>query len=102
MPPGETIGTGMDLAVIAVYLLAILGFGTLFGRHTRTTRDFFMSGQRFSSWLITASYVATLVGSYSFMKYSEAAYKYGLSSTSTYLNDWFIMPLFMFAWLPII
>ncbi len=102
MPPGETIGTGMDLAVIAVYLLGILGFGTLFGRHTRTTRDFFMSGQRFSSWLITASYVATLVGSYSFMKYSEAAYKYGLSSTSTYLNDWFIMPLFMFAWLPII
>ncbi|MBN1443857.1 MAG: sodium:solute symporter family protein, partial [Planctomycetes bacterium] len=98
----ERIGSNFDLVVIAVYLLAVLGFGAMFGRHTRSTRDFFMSGQRFSGWLITMSYIATLVGSYSFMKYSQAGYQYGISSTSTYVNDWFIMPLFMFGWLPII
>ncbi len=98
----QAAGTSLDLAVIAIYLIAILAFGAFFGLHTRSTRDFFTSGQRFSAWLVTASYIATLVGSYSFLKYSEAAYNYGLSSTSTYLNDWFILPLFMFAWLPIV
>jgi len=46
--------------------------------------------------------VATVVGSYSFVKYSAAAYSFGFSSTQSYLNDWFWMPLFIFGWLPII
>jgi solute:Na+ symporter, SSS family len=46
--------------------------------------------------------VATVVGSYSFIKYSAVGYKYGLSSSMTYLNDWFLLPLFMLGWLPII
>ena len=46
--------------------------------------------------------VATTVGSYSFIKYSAVAFAYGVSSTHTYWNDWFWMPLFVFGWLPII
>ena len=46
--------------------------------------------------------MATGIGSHSFVKYSTKAYQYGFSSTMTYLNDWFFMPLFMFGWLPII
>ena len=48
------------------------------------------------------SIVATGVGSHSFLKYSAKAYEHGFSSTMTYMNDWFFMPLFMFGWLPII
>jgi len=93
---------GVDYVVIVVYFFLILGFGTIFGVRTKTTKDFFLAGQRFPWWLIAMSCVATTVGSYSFIKYSEVAYKYGFSSTQTYLNDWFIMPIFMFGWLPII
>ena len=48
------------------------------------------------------SIVATGVGSHSFLKYSAKAYEHGFSSTMTYMNDWFFMPLFLFGWLPIV
>ena len=79
-----------------------MGFGAYFGKYSKTTSDYFFGGRRFSWWLITISIVATGIGSHSFVKYSTKAYQYGFSSTMTYLNDWFFMPLFMFGWLPII
>jgi SSS family solute:Na+ symporter len=48
------------------------------------------------------SIVATGVGSHSFVKYSAKGFEHGISSTMTYLNDWFFIPFFMFGWLPII
>lgn len=95
-------GTHLDIIVIIVYFIAILGFGTWFGRYVTTTKDFFFGGQRFSWWLIAMSCIATVVGSYSFIKYSAAGFRYGFSSTMTYTNDWFIVPLFVLGWLPII
>ena len=95
-------GQTIDYVIVVVYFVLILGFGSIFGRFTRSTKDFFFSGQRFSWWLIAFSCVATVVGSYSFIKYAAAGYRYGLSSTMTYLNDWFLAPLFLLGWLPII
>jgi SSS family solute:Na+ symporter len=96
------LGTPLDYAVIAGYFLLVLGFGSLFGRHNRSTRDFFFGGRRFSWWLVALSMVATLVGSYSFVKYSAKGYEHGFSSSMAYLNDWVWMPLFMFGWLPVL
>jgi len=95
-------GTYLDYGVMVSYFLAILAIGTFFGKRQKTTKDFFFGGQRFSWWLIAFSLVATTIGSYSFVKYSKVAYQYGLSSSQTYLNDWFWVPLFLFGWLPII
>lgn len=100
--PDQAYGTSLDYGIIVVYLVFIFGFGTLLARFNRTTRDFFMGGQRFGAWVIAMSLVATTVGSYSFVKYSAAAYNHGLAASMTYLNDWFWMPLFLFIWLPII
>ncbi len=102
---------GLDLApeamtvivvVAVVYFLAILGFGALFSGRSKNINDYFYSGQRFPWWLVTASMIATGIGSYSFLKYSEMGYLGGTSSTMTYMNDWFVMPFFLFGWLPII
>jgi SSS family solute:Na+ symporter len=97
-----TYGTTVDYVVILAYLVLILGFGSFFGRYTRTTRDFFFSGAKFSWWLIGMSMVATGVGSHSFMKYAQKGYEHGMSSGMSYMNDWFFIPFFMFGWLPII
>ena len=94
--------SALDAAVIVGYFLAIVSFGALFGRFTRSTRDFFLAGQRLPAWLIAFSCIATVVGSYSFVKYSAAGYQYGVASSQTYFNDWFWMPLFLFGWLPIL
>jgi SSS family solute:Na+ symporter len=90
------------LVICVLYFLAVLGFGAVFGRFATDTNDFFYSGQKFPWWLVTASMIATGIGSYSFLKYAQAGFNHGLGSTMTYLNDWFVMPFFMFGWLPII
>ena len=96
------VGTLLDRIIIVAYFAIVMGFGAYFGRYSKTTSDYFFGGRRFAWWLITISIVATGVGSHSFLKYSTKAYQYGLSSTMTYMNDWFFVPLFMFGWLPII
>jgi len=98
----QVIGGNLDYAVMLGYFVVVLGFGLYFGRYTSTTKDFFFGGQRFSWWLIAFSCVATVVGSYSFIKYSAAGFKYGICSTQSYLNDWFWMPILVLVWIPII
>ncbi|HHS51023.1 MAG TPA: sodium:solute symporter family protein [candidate division Zixibacteria bacterium] len=96
------MGTTIDYVILILYFVFILAFGAYFARFTKSTKDFFFGGQRFSWWLIAASLVATGIGSYSFLKYAQTGFTAGMSSTMTYLNDWFMIPLFMFGWLPII
>ncbi len=99
LPLAATIIIGV---VVVGYFILITGFGTYFSRYSRDINDFFFSGQRFSWWLAAASMVATGIGSYSYLKYSEQGFNTGMSSAMTYTNDWFIVPFFMFGWLPII
>ncbi len=100
---GEGIrGAPIDYAIMIGYFMVILAVGTWFARRQKTTRDFFFGGQRFSWWLIAFSLIATTVGSYSFVKYSNKGFAYGLSSSQTYLNDWIWFPLLVFGWLPIL
>jgi len=102
MESTTVVGTRLDYWVIIIYFVLIFGFGFTFTRFTRTTRDFFFGNQRFSWWLITFSCVATVVGSYSFIKYSAAGFRYGLSSSMAYLNDWIVMGFLLLGWLPIL
>lgn len=96
------LGTTTDWVVMLVYFVGIMLFGSYFAKYNRSTNDFFFGGRRFAWWLITVSIVATGVGSHSFVKYSAKGLEYGLSSTMTYMNDWFFMPFFLFGWLPIV
>lgn len=98
----DSAGTNLDYVVMLGYFVFVVGFGLYFGRYAKTTRDFFLGGQRFAWWLIAFSAVATLVGSYSFIKYSEVGFTHGISSTQAYLNDWFWAPILLLVWLPII
>lgn len=98
----HSIGSSTDWIVMVVYFLVIMLFGSYFGRYNRSTKDFFFGGRRFAWWLIAFSIVATGVGSHSFVKYSAKGFEHGFSSTMTYINDWFFLPLFLFGWLPII
>ncbi|MDH5203961.1 MAG: hypothetical protein OEW69_12000, partial [Nitrospirota bacterium] len=56
------LGTPLDYVVLIGYFTLIVAFGTFFARYTRTTKEFFLGGQRFPWWIISFSCVATLVG----------------------------------------
>jgi SSS family solute:Na+ symporter len=88
--------------VVFTYFILITAFGTYFSKFSKNINDYFYSGQRFAWWLAAASMVATGIGSYSYLKYSQQGYETGMSGSMPYLNDWFIVPFFMFGWLPII
>jgi SSS family solute:Na+ symporter len=97
-----TISTAIVAVMVIGYFILITGFGAYFARFSRNINEFFFSGQRFAWWLAAASMIATGIGSYSYLKYTEQGYTTGMSSTMPYLNDWFIVPFFLFGWLPII
>ena len=92
----------IDGAIVIAYFIALPLFGAWVGRKTHTLREFFLAGRRFPGWLVGFSCVATVVGSYSFVKYASAGYRFGISSSQTYFNDWIWMPLFLFGWLPML
>ena len=94
--------TGLFWGILICYVFFVLGAGLCFARNNKSTEDFFFGGRRFSWWLIAMSMLATGVGSHSFAKYASKGFEYGFSSTMTYMNDWFFMPLLLFGWIPII
>ena len=94
--------TGLFWGILTCYVFFVLGAGLFFARNNKSTEDFFFGGRRFSWWLIAMSMLATGVGSHSFAKYASKGFEYGFSSTMTYMNDWFFMPLLLFGWIPII
>ncbi|MCB9554604.1 MAG: sodium:solute symporter family protein [Deltaproteobacteria bacterium] len=95
-------GTALDYTVVAIYFVGIVLIGRWAGRRQQTTEDYFFGGRRFAWWLVSASLVASTIGSYSFVKYSNKGFAYGLSSSQTYLNDWIWLPLLLLVWLPMI
>jgi SSS family solute:Na+ symporter len=98
---GVTLHT-LDWVAIAAYFIVVVGAGLWFARYTKTTKDFFFGGQRFAWWLVAISCVATLVGSYSFINYSEVGFNFGFASVTNYTNEWFVLPFFLIGWLPVI
>ncbi len=98
----HNIGTELDWIVLVIYMAAMLLFGTYFAKYNKDTNDFFFGGRRFTWWIIAMSIVATGISSHSFVKYSAMGFKYGFSSSMSYMNDWFFVPFFLFGWLPII
>ena len=89
-------------AVIISYFLFITFTGLYFSRFSSNINDFFFSGQRFAWWLPAFSMVATGIGSYSYLKYSQQGFNTGMSSTMVYMNEWIVLPVFVFAWLPVL
>ncbi|HIA00800.1 MAG TPA: sodium:solute symporter family protein [Myxococcales bacterium] len=92
----------LDVVVLVGYFLTVTLFGFFSGRSTKTTHDFFFAGQRYGWFVIAMSCVATVVGSYSFVKYSGIAYDHGIAGSQNYLNDWMWIAFFVGGWLPIL
>lgn len=90
------------ISLIMGYFILVVLFGTYFTKFSSSINDFFFSGQRFAWWLPFVSMMATGIGSYSYLKYSEQGLNTGMNSAMAYINDWFITPLFFFGWLPLL
>jgi SSS family transporter len=64
----------LDYAVIAVYLVAIVAFGSWFARFQKTTRDYFLTDRSVPWWAICFTIVATETSTLSFIGVPAGAY----------------------------
>lgn len=64
----------IDIAVIAVYLLALVGIGLRFSGGQKTTDSYFVAGRSVPGWAAGISLLATIITSVTFIAYPGAAY----------------------------
>src|SRR5918993_1269821 len=64
----------LDYAVIGLYLLAIVTFGSWFARFQKTTRDYFLTDRSVPWWAICFTIVATETSTLSFIGVPAGAY----------------------------
>ena len=76
--------SGVDLAIIVLYFLAVLGIGFYLKRFTKTGEDFFLAGREMTAWIAGLSFLAANLGSLELMGWAASAYQYGILATHWY------------------
>src|SRR6266853_1894699 len=74
----------VDLAIIAIYFLAVLGIGCYLKRFAKTGEDFFMAGREMTAWVAGLAFVSANLGSLELMGWAAAAYQYGILAAHWY------------------
>jgi SSS family transporter len=64
----------LDYAVVALYLVAVTGFGSYFARFQKTTGDYFLTGRSVPWWAICFTIVATETSTLTFIGVPASAY----------------------------
>jgi len=76
---------GLQLAdhiIIAGYFILLTAIGLYFWKRMRHVRDFFTGGNAIPWWLAGVSFYLTGFSAFSFVAYSEMAYRYGFVSVT--------------------
>jgi len=66
---------GLDLAVIAAYLLGVTAFGLRFRKHQRTLKDYFLADRQIPWWAISLSIVAAETSTLTIISVPGLAYE---------------------------
>src|SRR5262249_45944184 len=76
--------SGVDLAIIILYFVAVLGIGFYLKKFTQTGEDFFLAGREMTAWIAGLSFLAANLGSLELMGWAASAYQYGILATHWY------------------
>jgi SSS family solute:Na+ symporter len=89
-----------DLLVIALYAIAIVGYGIYVARREDDTEDYFLAGRSLTWWLVGFSLFASNVSSSTLLGLSSAAYSSGIA---VYNYEWMavvVLIVFIVFFLP--
>src|ERR1700687_6234596 len=75
---------GSDIAIIAIYFLAVLAIGFYLKGQSSTGEDFFLAGREMTAWVAGLSFLSANLGSLELMGWAAAAYQYGILATHWY------------------
>ena len=93
---GSEIGlAGIDIAIIAMYMIGVFLLGSFFGKYVKNAGDFFIAGKALPFWAIGMSIVVSDIGAMDFVGVAGSAYTHGISVANF---DWIgSMPAMVFA-----
>src|SRR5437016_13407975 len=74
----------VDLAIIAIYFVAVLAIGFYLKRFAESGEDFFMAGREMTAWVAGLSFVSANLGSLELLGWAGASYQYGILSAHWY------------------
>ena len=75
---------GVDMAIIAIYFVAVLAIGFYLKGRASTGEDFFLAGREMTAWIAGLSFLSANLGSLELMGWAAAAYQYGILATHWY------------------
>ncbi|UCD27705.1 MAG: hypothetical protein JSV03_11410 [Planctomycetota bacterium] len=73
-----------DYVVLVGYFILMLGIGAYFYRYMRGIGDYFSGGNRIPWWLSGVSFYMSSFSAFTFVAYSELAYKHGFVAVTLY------------------
>src|ERR1700735_4320351 len=74
----------VDLAIIAIYFLAVLAIGLYLKRFATSGEDFFLAGREMTAWVAGLSFVSANLGALELMGWAASAYQYGILAAHWY------------------
>src|ERR1700687_5983664 len=74
----------VDLAIIAIYFLAVLAIGFYLKRFAQTGKDFFLAGREMTAWVAGLSFVSANLGSLELLGWAGSSYPYGILAAHWY------------------
>ena len=99
---GEMVALShIDLAVVLLYLVAVVAFGLWAGRGERNATDYFLAGRALPWYLIGFSYFASNMSGASFVGLMGAAYSHGMVVFNYEWTATFVLIIFALFMLPV-
>jgi len=74
----------VDMAIIAIYFLAVLLIGFYLKRFAKTGEDFFLAGREMTAWVAGLAFVSANLGSLELLGWAGNAYQYGIMAAHWY------------------
>src|SRR5438105_11702093 len=74
----------VDMAIIAIYFLAVLAIGFYLKRFAQTGKDFFLAGREMTAWVAGLSFVSANLGSLELLGWAGSSYQYGILAAHWY------------------
>jgi SSS family solute:Na+ symporter len=85
MNPERVISlAGVDLAIIALYFIAVLGIGFYLKRFAQSGEDFFLAGREMTAWVAGLAFLSANLGSLELLGWAGSAYQYGILAAHWY------------------
>ena len=85
MPTGSVISLKtVDLAIIAIYFVAVLCIGFYLKRFANSGEDFFMAGRNMTAWVAGLSFLSANLGSLELLGWAGSSYQYGILAAHWY------------------